>query len=85
MDRAGRNKDMVVLFYRIFPYIFICVEFSCSLGIFKFTDHFILIYAVLQTEIYYCIFSGIEHIIAFFLRVVHPELFLYIFCQRMHL
>ena len=75
-----------MLLRREFVDVFLCIKFNltfvCTTQIFY---HLLLIHTVLQTQIYTSAFSGIQHIVALILCILHTELLFDIFCQRMYL
>ena len=85
MYRAGRYQQMVVLLNGIAAHIFLRIEATAFLCFIKGINHLFRFDPLFHPQIHGSIFCRIQHIIAFVLRVVHTELFLYILCQRMYL
>src|ERR1039458_9622031 len=86
MDGAGRNEEMVVLFGR--PLVGVLVDWKCGaagLRSLEVRGHGGGIDPAPQAEVNARSGSGIQQVIALVLRIMHSEMVLDVFGERMHL
>src|SRR6202453_5232723 len=86
MGGPGRNQKMIVFAGGKSIDVLVGVELNFpDLRRTQICRHLLPINIFFQPEVHASIFARIEKVIAFVLRVGHPELFLDVLLQRMHL
>ena len=85
VNGPGRDKEMIVFFCRPGLDIFLRIKFTCLLGLPQLRLHRYRVSVCFKSKVYPCIFIGIEHVITLILRVVHAEVLLDVFGERVDL